>query len=80
MNVNPEMVQFINAMKNGNPEQTMMSILERSAQGNPLMGNILTMARNRDAKGIENMARNIAREKGIDYDREFNSFKQMFGL
>lgn len=80
MNVNPEMVQFINAMKNGNPEQTMISMLERSAQGNPLMGNILTMARNRDAKGIENIARNIAREQGIDYDREFNSFKQMFGL
>lgn len=80
MNVNPNMTQFINMMKNGNPEQTMMSMLECSAQGNPLMNNILEMAKNRDAAGIENMARNIAKEKGIDYDREFNSFKQMFGL
>jgi len=80
MNVSPQMVQFINMMKNGNPEQTMLSMLERSAQGNPFMGNLLEMARNRDSAGIENMARNIAKEKGIDYDREFNSFKQMFGL
>lgn len=80
MNVNPNMVQFINAMKNGNPEQTMLSMLERSAQENPFMGNLLQMARNRDTAGIENIARNIARERGIDYDREFNSFKQMFGL
>ena len=80
MNVNPNMVQFINAMKNGNPEQTMLSMLERSAQENPFMGNLLQMARNRDIAGIENVARNIARERGIDYDREFNSFKQMFGL
>lgn len=80
MNINPNMVQFINAMKNGNPEQTMLSMLERSAQENPFMGNLLQMARNRDTAGIENVARNIARERGIDYDREFNSFKQMFGL
>ena len=78
MNVNPQMIQFINMMKNGNPEQTMISMLERSAQGNPFMGNLLQMARNRDAAGIENVARNIAKEKGIDYDKEFNSFKQMF--
>ena len=80
MNVNPQMVQFINMMKNGNPEQIMISMLERSAQGNPFMGNLLQMAKNRDAAGIENVARNIAKEKGIDYDKEFNSFKQMFGL
>ena len=80
MNVNPQMVQFINMMKSGNPEQTMLSMLERSAQGNPFMGNLLQMARNRDSAGIENVARNIAKEKGIDYDKEFNSFKQMFGL
>ena len=24
------------------------------------------------------MARNVARERGVDYDKEFNNFKQMF--
>ena len=78
--IKPEMMQFVNMMKNGNPEQMMMSMLERSAQNNPILENLLNMAKNNDSEGIENYVRNVAREKGIDYDKEFNSFKQMFGL
>lgn len=80
MNINPGMSQFVSMLKKGNPEQTMLTILENSARNNPFMGNLLEMARRRDTEGIENVARNIAKEKGIDYDKEFNSFKQMFGL
>ena len=29
-------------------------------------------------QGVEQLARNVARERGIDFDKEFNSFKQMF--
>ena len=78
--IKPEMMQFVNMMKNGNPEQMMMSMLERSAQNNPILENLLNMAKNNDSEGIENYVRNVAREKGIDYDKEFNSFKRMFGL
>ena len=78
--IKPEMVQFINMMKNGNPEQMMMSMLEQSAQNNPILENLLNMAKNNDSEGIESYVRNVAKEKGIDYDKEFNSFKQMFGL
>ena len=73
-------MQFVNMMKNGNPEQMMMSMLEQSAQNNPILENLLNMAKNNDSEGIESYVRNVAREKGIDYDKEFNSFKQMFGL
>ena len=78
--IKPEMMQFVNMMKNGNPEQMMMSMLEQSAQNNPILENLLKMAKNNDSEGIESYVRNVAREKGIDYDKEFNSFKQMFGL
>lgn len=78
--IKPEMMQFVNMMKNGNPEQMMMSMLEQSAQNNPILENLLNMAKNNDSEGIESYVRNVAREKGIDYDKEFNSFKQMFGL
>lgn len=78
--IKPEMVQFVNMMKNGNPEQMMMSMLEQSAQNNPILENLLNMAKNNDSEGIESYVRNVAKEKGIDYDKEFNSFKQMFGL
>ena len=78
--IKPEMMQFVNMMKNGNPEQMMMSMLEQSAQNNPILENLLNMAKNNDSEGIESYVRNVAREKGIDYDKEFNSFKQMFGI
>ena len=78
--IKPEIMQFVNMMKNGNPEQMMMSMLEQSAQNNPILENLLNMAKNNDSEGIESYVRNVAREKGIDYDKEFNSFKQMFGL
>ena len=78
--IKPEMVQFVNMMKNGNPEQMMMSMLEQSAQNNPILENLLNMAKNNDSEGIESYVRNVAKEKGIDYDKEINSFKQMFGL
>ena len=29
---------------------------------------------------IERIARNIAKEKGLDFDAEFNAFKEKFGL
>ena len=76
--IKPEMVQFVNMMKNGNPEQMMMSMLEQSAQNNPILENLLNMAKNNDSEGIESYVRNVAREKGIDYDKEFNTIIQNF--
>ena len=74
---------FFNLMKmtkQGNPEQIAMSMLQQYSSGNPVMQNLLVLAQKKDTKGIENVARNMAKEKGINYDNEFNSFKQMFGL
>ena len=74
---------FFNLMKmtkQGNPEQIAMSMLQQYSSGNPVMQNLLILAQKKDTKGIENVARNMAKEKGIDFDSGFNSFKQMFGL
>ena len=74
---------FFNLMKmtkQGNPEQIAMSMLQQYSWGNPVMQNLLVLAQKKDTKGIENVARNMAKERGIDFDSEFNSFKQMFGL
>ena len=66
-------------MKNGNPQEIVMNMLRQNAtDGNPMAQNLLQMVNNRDIQGIENMARNVARERGVDYDKEFNNFKQMF--
>lgn len=78
---NQNMINLISMMKqSANPEQAIIGMMKNYSSSNPLLGNLLTLAINNDTKGIETIARNMAKEKGINYDNEFNSFKQMFGL
>ena len=79
-NVNP--MQLIMQIKQGkNPQQLMLGILEGGAASNPIMANLLQMAKEGRTSEIEAFARNVAKEKGIDFDKEFSRFKkQYFGL
>lgn len=79
-NVDP--VQLISQIRNGkNPQELMLGILETEASTNPIMGNLLTMAKENRTADIEQFARNLAREQGIDFDKEFSQFKKRyFGL
>lgn len=79
-NVNP--MELIAQIRQGkNPQQLMMGILESQAGQNPLMANLLQMAKDGRTADIEAFARNVAKEKGIDFDKEFSRFKkQYFGL
>lgn len=79
-NVNP--LELISDIKRGkNPQQLMISILEGQAAENPIFANLLTLARDNRTADIETFARNVAKERGIDFDKEFSKFKkQYFGL
>ena len=73
------MMDFMKMVKNGNPQEMVMSMLKQTAQtGNPMATNLINLINSGDMQGIERLARNVARERGIDFDKEFNSFKQMF--
>lgn len=78
--VNP--AELLAQIKNGkNPQQLLISILEGEASQNPVMGNLLTMAKENRSADIETFARNLAKEQGIDFDKEFSQFKKKyFGL
>ncbi len=75
-----DIFQFINMVKNNNPEQIVISMLQQSTSTNPIARNILSLAQQGDYQQIEQIVRNMAREKGIDFDKEFNNFKQTFGF
>lgn len=79
-NVDP--AYLLMQMRQGkNPEQLMINILEGEASQNPIMGNLLSMAKDNRTADIEKFARNLAKEQGIDFDKEFSRFKkQYFGL
>ena len=53
-------------------------IVENLNTQNPIIGNLVTMAERGDTKGVEDFARNIFKERGRDFDKEFTDFKNNF--
>ena len=77
--VNPMML--IQMIKKGqNPQQILMRILEGSAATNPASANLLDMVKNNRTGDIETFARNYFASQGKDFDKEFNAFKETYGL
>jgi len=59
----------------------MLSVLSQSEMaGTPMGKNLINLARNGNTAEIEKIARNIAKQKGMDFDKEFNAFRQNLGL
>lgn len=77
--MNPmQLMQMI--QKGGNPQQLVMGLLESSAGNNPVMSNLLNLAKSGKTNDIEQVARNLLKEQGRDFDKEFANFKQSLGL
>ena len=45
-----------------------------------MMKNTMQMAQNGDMKGVEQMARNLCKEKGLDADEMFNQLKNSLNM
>lgn len=73
-----QIIQFIKA--GNNPEQFVMMMLQNGAKNNPVFANILQLAQNKDYQGVENVVKNLAKQRGIDFDKEFNNFRQTLGF
>lgn len=74
-------MQIIQMLKNGgNPQQIVIGMLEQNSQDNPVLNNLLSLAKEGNTQEIENFARNMLKEQGKDFDKEFNSFKQSLGF
>ena len=74
-------MQIIQILKNGgNPQQIVIGMLEQNSQDNPVLNNLLSLAKEGNTQEIENFARNMLKEQGKDFDKEFNSFKQSLGF
>lgn len=71
--------QMLGAMKN--PQAFIQQMMNNSQiMQNPMAKNIIDMAQKGDVAGIEQMGRNIAKEKGIDFDKAFSDFKKQFPI
>ena len=71
--------KMLGAMKN--PQQFLQQVMNNSQMmQNPMIKNTVQMAQNGDTKGIEQLARNLCKEKGINADDMFNQIKNKFGM
>lgn len=53
-------------------------IAEQMVGNNPMMANLIKMANAGDTEGVEKVARNMFKEKGRDFDKEFSEFRSKF--
>lgn len=79
MSVNP--LEFISMIKSGqNPQQLMLNYLETQMSNSPMGQNLLTLAKGNQTQQIEQIARNVCSQRGVDFDKEFSAFKHNLGL
>lgn len=62
------------------PKQLAMSLLQKNAQGNPIISNILQLAQKGEYGQIEQVARNLAQQRGINFDEALTNFRKTLGL
>lgn len=62
-----------------NPQAVIQQVMNNpQIMNNPIMKNAFDMAQRGDSKGLEELARNAGRERGIDVDqlmKQFMNFK-----
>ena len=72
-------LQFMKAMRN--PQEFIQQMMDNSQiMQNPIAKNAIGMAQSGDTKGIEQMARNLCREKGINPDEMIKQIKSRMGM
>lgn len=74
MNVNP--MQLIQLIKGGqNPQQLVMNILRQQSQNNPILNNAMNLAQGGNTSALQQLARNLAAQRGLDFDKQFTNFR-----
>lgn len=61
--------------QNKKPEELLQKMVN---DNNPILNNLINMARSGDSKGVENFARNLYKDQGRDFDKEFSEFMSNF--
>ena len=61
-----------------NPQQLLMNFMQQNSSNNPMINNLIGLAQKGDSKAVEKFARNIMKEQGRDFDKEFSDFMKNF--
>lgn len=64
--------------KGGNPQQLLQKAISMSNNNNPMIANLVNLAKSGNKEQVEQFVRNVCKEKGINYDEEFPKFMSNF--
>ena len=73
---NNSMQQVKEFLKQGNPRQLVEKLVMNNT--NPMIKQLVQKAQNGDVQGVEEFARNIYKQQGRDFDKEFSDFMSNF--
>lgn len=77
--MNKQVINVVQQIRQGqNPQQLMLNMLQQT--NNPISANLFNLAQQGNTKEIEQVARNIMKQQGKDFDTEFRAFRQTLGL
>ena len=76
--INPMMLMQM--LRGRNPQQAIMNAMRNQAGRNPVLNNALDMAEKQDAKGLEQLARNLCESNGVNADDMVKQIKSQFGM
>lgn len=57
---------------------TPQVMIKNMTKNNPIVNNLMSMAQNGEDQNLKNFARNMFKDKGRDFDKEFAEFKKNF--
>lgn len=70
-NLNP--LQLLSMLKSGNPQQVATQIIEQNFSSDPLMQNLLNMAKSGNEQGVKQFANQFFKNQGTSLDSEMNN-------
>ena len=59
---------------------TPKGIVKNMIGNNPILENLVEMADRGDTQGVEQFARNVLKERGLDFDKEMANMKKTLNI
>lgn len=75
MNMNP--VEFMSLIKNRNPQELAMSMIQNNGINNPVILDLVDFARKGDINSVSKIAEAYFTKQGKNFNQEFNNFMSM---
>jgi len=64
--------------KGGNPQQLLQKAMGMNGNNNPMIANLMSLAKSGNKEQVEQFARNVCKERNINFDEEFPKFMSNF--